>query len=716
MKKTLSLLLTAIMVFSLLPMAVVRDAFADPKLTVTGGTYFYDRHEHTVTVEVTGGSDYIIQYSLDNGANWSLNEPTFVEVGVYYVTVRAYKDDDMLPAQTASLEIKPPPAPAGSVIQIIAHESETKVPAYKTASNATKVGEFTVGETVTLEVQSDKWYKVTNGTLTGYVYYWYIHIVSTPGGGGEVEPADPSAVTIKATGGTFVYDGKEHKVVATLVNGDGYTLEYSTDGGATWTTIAPGITEVGKLTVKVQATSSKGVKKYDKDVVLRILESIPEGTKVKIVKHGSTTSAPLREKASTSSKKLASIPAGTMCSYKDISTDRNWYKIAYGSKVGYVYYWFVDLQDIELKPTITTQPVNQSVIVDTKATFKVIAKASEGTLKYKWKKDGSDIPGATYSSYSIEEAKAEDNGSKYCCEVADANGFVTSREATLKVITSAPTFTKDLSDTVGVVVGKTMKLTVVAEDAEHYQWYYQEPGTTEWINATGTGCQTATYSAKIASTHEGYKFKCKATNALGSTFSREATITLVGAKPKIKTQTKISPSKVIYGDDVTITVSAEGKALSYQWYYKKPGGKFKKCTDTGATTDKLELSSVPYTLSGYSYRCIIKNAKGSVTSKTVKLKVRPKIDTQPSVSNPYDVGDLITLSTVVDPLSGTKIKYQWQYKAPGKKWKSIKGTAAKLATYSFTAKAKHNDYQYRCKITSKQGTIYTDIVTLTINP
>ena len=48
-------------------------------------------------------------------------------------------------------------------------------------------------------------------------------------------------------------------------------------------------------------------------------------------------------------------------------------------------------------PVITTQPVNQSVVVGQSATFSVIATNS-ATSSYQWKKNGTDISGATNST------------------------------------------------------------------------------------------------------------------------------------------------------------------------------------------------------------------------------------------------------------------------------------------------------------------------------
>lgn len=707
MKKIISLLLTAIMVFSILPFMAVEDTFAAAELKVTGGKVSYDGHEHTFTAEVSGDTGWTIEYK--DGSTWKNYEedmPKYTEVGVYTVTFRALKGSDILPEKTVTLVIREESLP--ETAKIVAYGDQDKATVYKKDTGTTTTG-YTLNEGVTVTlVSKNNRYEVVYGSIQGFVNKEFIS--TDPASSGE--PADPGSVTFTVSGaGTYVADGTEHKVVATLKQGDGYTVEYSVDDGKTWTEIAPGLTEPGKLTVKIRATSSKGVATTG-DVVLRVIESVPTGTKIKIVKHGSTTKAPLRATPSTSGKKLDSIPAGDTCSYQGKSGE--WYKVIYEGQEGYVYYWFVDLQDIEFKPTITTQPSSISVIKDSDAVFKVVAKG-EGTLKYQWLENGSAISGATSPSYTVKAETAKD-GKKYSCKVTDDNGSVTSYAATLTVISSAPTITSDLSASTGIASGKTMRLTIVAKGAQSYQWYYQKADSTEWIAATGTGAHSASYSSKVTTKHKGYKFKCTVSNVLGTTDSTVTTLTIVPKKPSIKKSGQPKSKTVEFGSSVSFTVTASGEGLSYQWYYKKPKGKFQKCTEASATSKTLTLSSVSYTLSGYRYRCVVKNAKGKATSKTVKLKVYPKITLQPS-NVTVNVGDPINLSTTVDPASGTGIKYQWMYKATGKKakWKKCKSAGAKTDTFTFAAQAKHNGYQYKCKITSKQGTVYTNIITVKVN-
>ena len=92
-------------------------------------------------------------------------------------------------------------------------------------------------------------------------------------------------------------------------------------------------------------------------------------------------------------------------------------------------------------PQITQQPVNRTVPVGGTATFTVSASGTT-PLSYQWQKNGTDIPGATSSSYTTPAAVLADNNSTYRCRVTNSAGAATSNPATLTVLNNlAPTAT-----------------------------------------------------------------------------------------------------------------------------------------------------------------------------------------------------------------------------------------------------------------------------------
>lgn len=85
--------------------------------------------------------------------------------------------------------------------------------------------------------------------------------------------------------------------------------------------------------------------------------------------------------------------------------------------------------------TITTQPASQSKTVGQTATFSVVASvAPTATLTYQWKKNGTNISGATAASYTTPALASGDNNAVFTVVVSSAGATsVTSANATLTV-------------------------------------------------------------------------------------------------------------------------------------------------------------------------------------------------------------------------------------------------------------------------------------------
>jgi lysophospholipase L1-like esterase len=80
-------------------------------------------------------------------------------------------------------------------------------------------------------------------------------------------------------------------------------------------------------------------------------------------------------------------------------------------------------------PSITTQPISQSVIAGSTATFSVAASGAQ-PLNYQWQKNGANIPGATGVSYTTPPCSTADNGAQFRCVVSNSAGSATIGAAT----------------------------------------------------------------------------------------------------------------------------------------------------------------------------------------------------------------------------------------------------------------------------------------------
>ena len=370
------------------------------------------------------------------------------------------------------------------------------------------------------------------------------------------------------------------------------------------------------------------------------------------------------------------------------------------------------------KPTITAQPANKTAAVGDSVKFTVAASGTGLTYQWQFKAPGtstwydSSMTGAKTKTLTVE-ATAARNGQQYRCRVTNEAGTTTSSAATLTVLSKPAITTQPVSRT--VAAGDTIKFTVAATGGSlTYQWQFKAPGTSTWNDSSMTGAKTASLSVPATTARNGQQYRCKVTNAAGTTTSSAATLTVrETVKPAIVTQPKSATAAA--GDSVKFTVAATGGKLTYQWQFKAPGtDTWNNSTMTGAKTNTLTVSAT-MARSGQQYRCIVKNASGSVTSSaatlTVKETVKPAITTQPK-SQTAAAGQTVKFTVEA---TGGSLTYQWQFKAPGTStWYNSTMTGAKTATLTVEAKTARNGQQYRCVITNSQGTATSSAAKLTV--
>lgn len=85
-------------------------------------------------------------------------------------------------------------------------------------------------------------------------------------------------------------------------------------------------------------------------------------------------------------------------------------------------------------PTITTQPSSQTVASDGTATFSVSTSGGLAPLAYQWKANGTNISGATSSSYS-KTVSTSDNNTSFSVVVTDANSHLATSSAAVLTVT-----------------------------------------------------------------------------------------------------------------------------------------------------------------------------------------------------------------------------------------------------------------------------------------
>jgi len=293
-------------------------------------------------------------------------------------------------------------------------------------------------------------------------------------------------------------------------------------------------------------------------------------------------------------------------------------------------------------PQFTFQPTNRSVAVGSNVTFS--AQVSNPTPTYfQWLKNGSAIPGATDTSYSVYNVQLED-AATYAVAASNALGENTSSNSVL-VVGLPPVITQQPVSLI-VTQGQPASFFVgVTGVPLAYAWRKNGsliPGAT---NATLTLASPVFTDAAT--------YTCQITNFLGNAISTPATLT-VYAPPALLTQPL--GQTVGVGSNLTLTITANGTTpIAYQWW--KDGNLLALQTNAS-----LNLTNVQTTDSG-GYSVMLTNSLGSVTSSVAAISVidfPPVITSQP-VGGIYLVGTNFTLSAAA---TGTP-PYYWQWSTNG---------------------------------------------------
>ncbi len=110
----------------------------------------------------------------------------------------------------------------------------------------------------------------------------------------------------------------------------------------------------------------------------------------------------------------------------------------------------------------TLQPVSQFVLPGTNVTL-AAAAAGEGTIRYQWRFEGTNLPGATNASLSFTNARLANHHGNFSVVVSDAAGSITSSNAFIYVLVRPGLVTAPRPVT--VLQGATAVFTCVATGA-----------------------------------------------------------------------------------------------------------------------------------------------------------------------------------------------------------------------------------------------------------
>jgi hypothetical protein len=230
--------------------------------------------------------------------------------------------------------------------------------------------------------------------------------------------------------------------------------------------------------------------------------------------------------------------------------------------------------------------------------------ATGTSLQYQWYKDGTPIANATNASYTVANMSAATAGS-YTVVVSNSAGSVTSTGAAVSLSQTAPVITVQPAAQTTVAAGGSCTLSVTATGTNlQYQWYKD---STAIANATNASYTVAAMSAATAGS-----YTVLVSNSAGSVISTSASVNLPQNVPVITAQ-PASQTNVAPGGSCTLSVTATGTNLQYQWYKDSTA-------IAGATNATYTVANAQAGNMGF-YTVTVNNGVGSVGSAVAIVTV-----------------------------------------------------------------------------------------------
>ncbi|CAM2070735.1 Immunoglobulin domain-containing protein [Sulfidibacter corallicola] len=331
---------------------------------------------------------------------------------------------------------------------------------------------------------------------------------------------------------------------------------------------------------------------------------------------------------------------------------------------------------------ISAHPGSGSVCEGANTTLTITATGT--SLSYQWRLNGINIGGANAASYSIVGAGSGDAGT-YDCVVTGACSSLISNGASIAV------------DDLTAITGQPQASVVCAGDNTSFSVTATGTGLTyQWRKDSVDigGATSATYSITGADTGDAANYDCVVTGACGSQTSNVASLTVNEA-----TAISAQPNGAVLceGDDTTLTVTANGTSLTYQW-------RLNGANISGATSASYAITGADAGDAG-NYDCVVTGSCGTATSSVAAVTVNPTtaISTQPQAQTLCE-GDTALFTVVA---TGSGLSYQWR-----KDGTNIAGqTASTLSIANLDANDAAN---YDCVIDGDCGNVTSNAVALQI--
>ena len=228
----------------------------------------YDAQSHSIEAVVSIEEGTTITYSIDGGKTWTDEIPSITNVGEIEVLIRAENDSAGVAEATATLIVHPRPVTvtADNAFKMYGDPD----PSWVTSVEGT-LGDDVISYTTGREPgENAGTYPITpsGDQIQGNYIVTYVP--------GNLVITSAGTLAVTATGYIGLYDGEPHYAGSSVNITEGTTVEYSTDGGRTWSTEVPYIIEPGQIPVYVRATNPNYTTAYATAMLIVYANPVPQ--------------------------------------------------------------------------------------------------------------------------------------------------------------------------------------------------------------------------------------------------------------------------------------------------------------------------------------------------------------------------------------------------------------------------------------------------------
>jgi hypothetical protein len=413
------------------------------------------------------------------------------------------------------------------------------------------------------------------------------------------------------------------------------------------------------------------------------------------------------QKSTDGGSTYANISSATNSTYTiagGTAVEGNKYRVVVNSTCGPEITSAAATVDTVVSPVINTQPTNQQACSGSNGTFTVAYTAENPTATIWQEQLGGiwyDINGATSTTYSTSTVGT------YRFKVSNVCGTVYSNAVTLA--NNIPDLSwNTLSTSVTKCSGESVTFTATTIGTPISQiWQFSLNGGTTWSDIPGT-TTTHTINNLIVGV-SGTLFRNVAVGTCNTLTSAPITLTVVSATTITSQPTN---QTVCAGSNMTVSVTATGSTLTYQWQVSTNGGT-SWANISGATSSSYQAISVTAGISGYKYRVIVTGCT-VVTSDPATLTVQNLLAWDNTTSSVTTCpGGSTTLQATT--YNGVLISQSWEVSTDGgSTWTTIPGQTG--STYLLTSiQYSQNGYRYRSIAVGTCNTLTLSPILLTVH-